>query len=315
MSQSIDGNLSDTNSPSHNVNEEFLVSDRYFTFTPTTVTKRQLRPSEYFYRPDGSVAKSLWERERIENERDALIFLARNTSIPVPRLLEWSDIDGVGSITVERISGDTFDSVWNDLGPSDKTKLEQNTLTFLEETLLPQLQSLRSSKMGQLSGVVVPPVRVSSYDERPGWESRTSTISRYVYCHNDLSYHNIMVDPATLTVNAIIDWEYSGFFPMEMEFPYWELGREASFEEEHCQKMVDLLEAPGEHHCKAKIDLFYFSNLNHGTGDLPIAKRPWAVSLSPFQTLMSMLSWIKIRSSRILYIIFSSLGFPNAFQG
>lgn len=234
--------------------EEYMVSDRYHTFTSTTFTKRQLRPCEYVYREDGSVGKSPWERERIVNERDALIFIAENTSIPVPRVLEWSDVDGVGSITVERISGRAYSDVYEALGPEDQAKLERNTVNFIEETLYPQLRSLRSTKMGQLAGVVVPPVRVSAQDKRPSWEPRASTTSRYVYCHNDITFNNIMIDPATLTVNAVIDWEYSGFFPEEMEFPFWKLGREASFDEEHCQKMIDLLDAPGELRCRVKID-------------------------------------------------------------
>ena len=262
MSQTHDGNLSDNDFSGHQPYEEYIASDRHYTFTPTTFTKRQLRPSECFYRADGSLAKSLWERERIENERDALIFLARNTSIPVPRLLEWSDIDGVGSITLERNSGKMFAEVHEKLEPSDQAKLERNTITFIEETLLPQLQSLRSTKMGQLAGVVVPPVRVSYHDKRPQWEPRTSNTSRYVYCHNDLNQYNILVDPATLTVKAIIDWEYSGFFPKEMEFPFWKLDHEASLEEEHCRKMIDLLEAPGELRCKPKTDFFRLLTTN-----------------------------------------------------
>ena len=38
-----------------------------------------------------------------------------------------------------------------------------------------------------------------------------------VFCHNDLSTHNVIVDPETLAVKAIIDWEYAGFFPEEFE--------------------------------------------------------------------------------------------------
>lgn len=38
-----------------------------------------------------------------------------------------------------------------------------------------------------------------------------------LFCHNDLSTHNIIVDPETLNVKAIIDWEYVGFFPAEFE--------------------------------------------------------------------------------------------------
>ena len=38
-----------------------------------------------------------------------------------------------------------------------------------------------------------------------------------VFCHNDLSAHNIIVDPTTLKINAIVDWEYAGFYPREFE--------------------------------------------------------------------------------------------------
>lgn len=38
-----------------------------------------------------------------------------------------------------------------------------------------------------------------------------------VFCHSDLSAHNVIVNPETLKINAIIDWEYAGFFPEEFE--------------------------------------------------------------------------------------------------
>lgn len=42
-----------------------------------------------------------------------------------------------------------------------------------------------------------------------------------VFCHNDLSTHNVIVDPKTLKINAIIDWEYAGFFLPEFEAPFY----------------------------------------------------------------------------------------------
>ncbi|KAJ4305949.1 hypothetical protein N0V88_000739, partial [Collariella sp. IMI 366227] len=33
----------------------------------------------------------------------------------------------------------------------------------------------------------------------------------YVFCHNDLGQHNVIVDPKTLKISVIIDWEYGGF--------------------------------------------------------------------------------------------------------
>ena len=36
-----------------------------------------------------------------------------------------------------------------------------------------------------------------------------------MFCHNDFSTHNVIVNPSTLKVNAIIDWEYAAFYPVE----------------------------------------------------------------------------------------------------
>lgn len=49
------------------------------------------------------------------------------------------------------------------------------------------------------------------------WKMKTRKEKNLVFCHNDLGCQNILVDPETLKINAIIDWEYSGFFPKEFE--------------------------------------------------------------------------------------------------
>lgn len=52
---------------------------------------------------------------------------------------------------------------------------------------------------------------------RQEWEMKALETEDLVFCHNDLSTHNIIVDPETLKINAIIDWEYAGFYPKEFE--------------------------------------------------------------------------------------------------
>jgi hypothetical protein len=52
---------------------------------------------------------------------------------------------------------------------------------------------------------------------RQQWKMRPHESEDLVFCHNDLSTHNIIVDPETLKVKAIIDWEYAGFYPQEFE--------------------------------------------------------------------------------------------------
>lgn len=54
------------------------------------------------------------------------------------------------------------------------------------------------------------------------WKQRSSSEDEFVFCHGDLSQNNILVDPKTLRIVAIIDWEYGGFFPREHEIPFYE---------------------------------------------------------------------------------------------
>lgn len=78
---------------------------------------------------------------------------------------------------------------------------------------LKTLQSLKSNRVGGPTAIIVPPYRVTHATKRDFWNLRPSSTKEYVFCHNDLSQHNIIVDPETLKIKAIIDWEYAGFYP------------------------------------------------------------------------------------------------------
>lgn len=53
------------------------------------------------------------------------------------------------------------------------------------------------------------------------WKMRPRETQDLVFCHNDLSAHNVIVDPDTLKIAAIIDWEYAGFYPPEFESAFF----------------------------------------------------------------------------------------------
>jgi hypothetical protein len=38
-----------------------------------------------------------------------------------------------------------------------------------------------------------------------------------VHNHGDFSTYNVIVDPVTLKVKAILNWEYAGFYPEQFE--------------------------------------------------------------------------------------------------
>lgn len=56
---------------------------------------------------------------------------------------------------------------------------------------------------------------------REQWKMKPRETEDLVFCHNDLSTHNIIVDPETLKVKGVIDWEYAGFYPKEFEGMYF----------------------------------------------------------------------------------------------
>lgn len=115
-----------------------------------------------------------------------------------------------------------------DLTEDEKHMVKQELAGHLES-----LHILRSSTLGGISGLMIPPYRVMKKTFRDDWDLRPSETKGYVFCHNDLSQPNVIVDPKSLRINAIIDWEYAGFFPKQFEFPFFErLGPSVAMDEE-----------------------------------------------------------------------------------
>ena len=230
---------------------DWQIGDRHYTLTSSTFTKRQLFPHEQTLNIHGKVAQHPFSRERLENERNALIYIAGNTKIPVPQVLDWSDEGGVSCLTMEALHGslliDMMDDANKQLSPTDKAILGRNVDSFIYNTVLPELRKLRSRQLGQLSGTIFPPPRVSAIDGRSFWSRRIAPDERYIYCHNDLAQQNIVVDPQTLKIIALIDWEYSGFFPPEFEKPFWlDASGNGRVDEVESRRLIALLDESGK---------------------------------------------------------------------
>ncbi|KAI6356166.1 hypothetical protein MCOR25_007934 [Pyricularia grisea] len=97
-------------------------------------------------------------------------------------------------------------------------------LSQMEEEVKLYLQTFKelcSAEWGGLSGIVIPPYRVITDTFRPRWNMQRRDSMDLVFCYNDLSIHNILVDKDTFKINAILDWEYAGFFPPQFEAEYF----------------------------------------------------------------------------------------------
>lgn len=165
--------------------------------------KRSLRPSEYWEGPHGLIVPRAG-KERIENEAASLQYIYEKTNIPVPKVYGAFELDGVYWLITEYIKGVDLAEL------SEEKKLP--VLEELEGHLL-TLQSLKSNVMGGPTGITIPPYRITHATKQDFWNLRPSTTKEYVFCHNDLSQYNIIVNPDTLKIRAIIDWEYAGFYP------------------------------------------------------------------------------------------------------
>ncbi|KAJ5249290.1 hypothetical protein N7468_000741 [Penicillium chermesinum] len=174
--------------------------------------KRSLRPSEFKTSQRGLHVPRLG-KERLQNEAETLRFIQRKTNIPVPTVYGAFDMDDSYYLITEYIRGTPMSQLSDDEKEIVRDEISQHLAT---------LRELKSDTIGGPAGIVIPPYRVMRRTDNDVWPKKSSQTTEYVFCHNDLSQPNIIVDPDTLKIRAIIDWEYAGFFPQYFEAPFYE---------------------------------------------------------------------------------------------
>ncbi|KAK2732660.1 hypothetical protein FQN57_002581 [Myotisia sp. PD_48] len=193
--------------------------ERYYIHRQRTIVKRHAKQSEVLIRDDGTVVYPYWAHERLRNDAATLLFIAENTTIPVPKGRLYME-DGVLHLETTRITGGIL---LEELEEGLKQAAHAAVDKQLQTDILPQLRSIRRNSIGPVDldlPVLVPP-RIHRLDRR-AWERITSDTDEFVLCHNDLSKANIFVDPDdNFRIVGIIDWEYAGFFPSYFELPVW----------------------------------------------------------------------------------------------
>ncbi|KAJ4326615.1 hypothetical protein N0V84_002949 [Fusarium piperis] len=196
--------------------------------------KRSLRRHEYRKGYYGLHIPRL-SKERLQNEAECLRFIRRMTDIPVPTVLADFEDDGAYYLITEFIEGVSMSELKEEKKAPVFQELNQHLLT---------LQNLKSKTLGGPSGLVVIPLRVMEKTDQDSWNLRPSETEEYVFCHNDLSEYNVIVDPETLKIKAVIDWEYAGFYPEFFEAPiYTRHGPNAQMTNnaENVSRMLDFL--------------------------------------------------------------------------
>lgn len=201
--------------------------------------KRRLRPREFRTGYRGLYIPR-FRKESLMNEAASLRYIRQHTNIPVPTVYCDFEDDDAYYLVTSYVEGASMSSL-----PEHQKVVVQQEL----EVHLATLKTLKSNRLGGPSGILIPPYRVLRRTENDHWNPGSSDHDEFVFCHNDLSQQNVIVDPKTLQIKAIIDWEYAGFFPARFEWPFYtRLGPSIAKEEEY-DDSLELLEF-----LKSKID-------------------------------------------------------------
>ena len=190
---------------------------RFFSYDEDTFTKREQSAREVMFTSQGKRVMLPQSSERLLNEYKTMKFIAARTTIPVPKVLAFKRVWGAYQLVMERVQGISLDCITGD----ERADAVISAAKFITTLVIPQLQSLKSHTMGALTGTVILPDRIISRDNREHWAIRSECTPKFTFCHNDLAQHNILMNPDTLQVEAVIDWEVSGFYNPDFEAPLW----------------------------------------------------------------------------------------------
>ncbi|KAL8702001.1 MAG: hypothetical protein Q9201_004623 [Fulgogasparrea decipioides] len=217
-----------------------ISAERKYYHLPQTKTfvKRSLRPREWQVNMQGLITVPRLGSERLRNEAVVLQYIKEHTSIPVPQVKAAFEDDDAFYLVMEYIGG---------VGMNELSDAQKAVVANEVEEHLKTLHSLRSRKLGGPTGIIIPPYRAMVKTVRDDWKIEDAQSDDYVFCHNDLSQPNIIVDLETLRVNAILDWEYAGFYP-------------ASFERRFFERLGPSIALPGEQDDSDVIVDFFVKN-------------------------------------------------------
>ncbi|EGX92308.1 Protein kinase-like domain [Cordyceps militaris CM01] len=196
---------------------KLITSTISYYVTERVMIKRQPHPSELGMDIYGNPVVNPYIADRLRNEAAVLRYLRATTTLPVPEVLDLQEANGLVYLKTSWIEG----AIELARVPAERMEAAVTIVSSqLESEILPQLRKLRSHRMGSPDAdlPIIPPERFWEWKENRQWPAIAGD---YVFCHIDLDRQNILVDPDTYKIVAIIDWETAGFFPLEWELPFW----------------------------------------------------------------------------------------------
>lgn len=171
------------------------------------------------------------------SEAHTMIFIYKNTKIPVPKILDFYKYEDKNYIFMEYIKGETLDKKWKNMDQNYRLKILLELKDYID-----QLRNITNSYIGSINNL---PCNDSVFNDNKGpfkseidfnktiMKEFEKTMPGYfcnilkktlksdhsiVFSHGDISKRNIIINEGS--ISSIIDWEYSGFYP-----EYWEYSK------------------------------------------------------------------------------------------
>ena len=195
------------------------------------------------HRKDGAiVSPKPIVKECDECEVEAMEYVAKNTTIPVPKIIKKHRCKGGVRVEMECIEGDFLNTLWcrNKLSDEQKNSIVDEVSSYIKQ--LRKLNPPEEGLVGSAFGNAVFDYTVDwspfgpfkNHDMFHAFRRKNTPINRCckeitlvhskkkyrsVFSHGNLVPSNIIVDK-NMKVIGIVDWEYSGWFP-----EYWEYNK------------------------------------------------------------------------------------------
>ncbi|KAK3940148.1 kinase-like protein [Diplogelasinospora grovesii] len=215
------------------------------TYTAVESSSVLQAPSRLTLEGPDSVRKR-GESSLLRREVEAMNYVQRHTSIPIPTILEVhlddKSNDENSWILMQRLPGLQLGTAWPKMDGKARSETIRQLKSYLEQ--LHQLRPPGAGWIGSASGGPAYDHRLSNMSTCGPFASvaefhdflvapvrqcpRPELVSKYRsqlpdtydvrFAHADLSWENILVDVSTGKVTGILDWEMAGFWPEWWEY-------------------------------------------------------------------------------------------------
>ncbi|KAK5677907.1 hypothetical protein LTS10_009790 [Elasticomyces elasticus] len=203
--------------------KEWRTKHRDYELYADCFVKRELKPSELKSNKQGEhIMPPFDSQARLQNEFLILKYLWKHSNLPVPEPIGFVVEDDVGILTVAAVpagavalanyEGTDRDAVVHKVG----LELTTEVLSIMHQHTPHRLGGRNADEL-----VLLPPRIATNTGRQWPRVSRYHLEPPFVLCHNDLDQSNIFINPATHAIVAIVDWEYAGYYPPEIEAPLW----------------------------------------------------------------------------------------------